>query len=165
MILWYLYCVSYTSYYVISYYIGKFPGNLFVNAFAIIFADITANLSMSVLAHYLGIKRSFTIIYAIILSATICFYFYSSIPEVSYICVFTMRFGVSVSCTLSIYSCSSLFDTSILSRSTALCNFVGRSLSIFSPIIVAMTSNPLSLVGILGAGAIAACQLLIVTKK
>ena len=71
IILWFIYIVSYTSYYVISYYIGKFPGNLFVNAFAIIFADIVANLSMSILAHYFGIKRSYTIILK-----TICYWIF-----------------------------------------------------------------------------------------
>ena len=75
LILWFIYVVSYTSYYVLSYYIGKFPGNLFINAFALMFADVAANLSVNIFIKWFGIKRSFTLTYFVITTAAIWFSF------------------------------------------------------------------------------------------
>ena len=165
VIMWLICCVAYMSYYMIGYYINKFNGNLFINAFALITADVTSNLSSNILNKYLGLKYTFGIIFLLITSATILYTSFSHIFEITYAWVFIMRFGATLSCTLSMYSCSVLFDTKIQARSFAFWNFIGRSMTILAPLVVTLTPNPMIIITTLAISASIISQGLIVPKK
>ena len=159
-IMWFVYCVSFMSYFVIGYYIGSFKGNLYINAFALIIADVAWNLFSSILYKRFGLKKSFALIFVLITSATIVYLLFSHIPEITYGWVFVMRFGATLSCTLSMYSWSVLFETKIRARSLAFWNFIGRLMTICAPMIVALASNPIIIITTLAISASAISQLL-----
>ena len=127
LIMAFIYWVSFMCYYVLGFYVGSFPGNLFINAFVLMGSDIIGSAFSSLWVNLLGFKHGFSAMYIVVISSTILYSLYSHELMVSYIWVFTMRFGLTMAWGICLFACSQIFDTKIQARSFAFCNFFRKT--------------------------------------
>ena len=136
LVMTFVFCVSFMSYYVIGYYIGSFPGNMFINAFAVITSDIIGSGLWTVWLNTFGLKNGFSVMYIIVVFSAIVYYLSSETLMVTYACVFTIRFGLTLAVSISLFAWAQIFETKLQARSFAFWNFAGRIATILSPLIV-----------------------------
>jgi MFS family permease len=133
IVMCYMWASTSFSYYMISLYMKYLPGNIFVNTIASGSGEFIAYALGGILYSLLGIKKAYSLLYAISSVGGILILIVGTDSE-TWMPVFCLisKFGVAGCFTICYISNSHVFPTLFCATAIGICNFASRFLSIFS---------------------------------
>lgn len=94
---WFLWSANMFNNYMLGFYVKYFPGNIFINSMYFALADIFAYVLSGVIIKRVAIKKSFFIIYAIMLSGSVFYLFFFWYDPLVPVFIMLSEVGVSMS--------------------------------------------------------------------
>lgn len=132
----YMWAACSFGYYMIIFYLKYLPGNIYNNSLSNGGSDLIAVLTAGYLYGSLGIRKSFTLLFAmsVVGGLTIIFVGESRLDLMPIFVVIT-KFGITGGFVLVYCSTVNVFPTLFCSTALGFCNFFARVLSILAPIV------------------------------